>query len=41
MLGIYYFTKGYLEETFIRISAGENLSKEVMGKYLKDDFFFK
>jgi hypothetical protein len=41
MFGSYYLTKGFLEETFLKMSAGEKLSKEVIGKYLKDDFFFK
>jgi len=41
MFGAYYLTKGYLEATFLKMSVGENLSREVLGKYLKDDFFFK
>ena len=41
MVGAYYLTKGYLEETFLRMSAGEKMSREVIGKYLNDDFFFK
>lgn len=41
MLGSYYLTKGYLEETFLRLRHGEKLTNEVLSKYLKDDFFFK
>jgi hypothetical protein len=41
MLGSYYLTKGFLEETFLRMRRGENISREVLSKYLKDDFFFK
>jgi hypothetical protein len=41
MLGSYYLTKGYLEETFLRLRRGEKMSNEVLGKYFKDDFFFK
>jgi hypothetical protein len=41
MLGSYYLTKGYLEETFVRLRKGEKMSNEVLGKYFKDDFFFK
>lgn len=41
MMGAYYLTKGYLEETFIRMKRGEKLSEEILQKYLRDDFFFK
>ncbi len=41
MLGSYYLTKGFLEETFLRLRRGEKMSNEVLGKYFKDDFFFK
>jgi hypothetical protein len=41
MLGSYYLTKGFLEETFLRLGRGEKMSNEVLGKYFKDDFFFK
>lgn len=41
MLGSYYLTKGFLEETFLRMGRGEKMSNEVLGKYFKDDFFFK
>jgi hypothetical protein len=40
-LGTYYMTKGYLEETFVRIRHDQKLSNESLGKYFKDDFFFK
>lgn len=41
MLGSYYLTKGFLEETFIRLQRGEKMSNAVLTKYFKDDFFFK
>ncbi|HTX71307.1 MAG TPA: hypothetical protein VMC79_00640 [Rectinemataceae bacterium] len=41
MLGAYYLTKGFLEETFLRISSCENLPGDILTKYFKDDFFFK
>ena len=41
MLGSYYLTKGFLEETFLRLRRGEKMSNESLGKYFKDDFFFK
>ncbi len=41
MLGAYYITRGYLEETFLRMRKGEKLSDTAMQKYFKDDFFFK
>ncbi|HRY73322.1 MAG TPA: hypothetical protein P5165_08865 [Spirochaetia bacterium] len=41
MLGAYYLTKGFLEETFVRLKKGERLTDESVQKYFKDDFFFK
>lgn len=41
LLGAYYLTKGFLEETFLRMRKGEKLSDDILGKYFKDDFFFK
>lgn len=41
MLGSYYLTKGFLEETFLRMRHGERMTDEVLSKYFKDDFFFK
>jgi hypothetical protein len=41
MLGSYYLTKGFLEETFLRMRHGEKMTTEVLSKYFKDDFFFK
>ena len=41
MLGSYYLTKGFLEETFLRLRKGEKMTDEVLGKYFRDDFFFK
>jgi hypothetical protein len=41
MLSAYYMTKGYLEETFVRMKKGEKLPDQSLTKYFKDDFFFK
>ncbi|HET7839510.1 MAG TPA: hypothetical protein VFL04_07090 [Rectinemataceae bacterium] len=41
MLSAYYMTKGYLEETFVRLRKCEGLPDEALTKYFKDDFFFK
>ncbi len=41
MLSAYYMTKGYLEETFVRMKKGEKLPDQALTKYFKDDFFFK
>ena len=41
LLGSYFITKGYLEETYISMSVNEDISEELLKKYFKDDFFFK
>lgn len=40
-LGAYYLTKGYLEDTFMRLSSEQRLDDETLNKYLPDNFFFK
>ncbi len=40
-LGAYYLTKGYLEDTFVRLRIEQRLDDETLNKYLPDDFFFK
>jgi hypothetical protein len=40
-LGAYYVTKGYLEDTFMRLRTEQRLDDETLNKYLPDDFFFK
>jgi hypothetical protein len=40
-LGAYYLTKGYLEDTFMRLRIEQRLDDETLNKYLPDNFFFK
>jgi hypothetical protein len=40
-LGLYYLTKGYLEDTFCRIRKEQCLDDETLNRYFPDDFFFK
>jgi hypothetical protein len=40
-LGAYYVTKGYLEDTFVRLRNEQRLDDETLNKYLPDNFFFK
>jgi hypothetical protein len=40
-LGLYYLTKGYLEDTFMRMKAEQRLDDETLNRYFPDDFFFK
>jgi hypothetical protein len=40
-LGAYYLTKGYLEDTFIRMRKEQCLDDITLNRYLPDDFFFK
>ena len=37
----FYVTKGFLEETYTRMSSNDKVSEELLKKYFKDDFFFK
>jgi len=40
-LGAYYLTKGFLEETFVRMKYDQRLDDETLNRYFPDDFFFK
>jgi len=41
LLGSFYITKGFLEETYTSMSIRDKISEELLKKYFKDDFFFK
>ena len=41
LLGSFYLTKGFLEETYKHMKQDEAVSNELLNKYFKDDFFFK
>ena len=41
LLGSFYMTKGFLEETYIHMNRHDEISEELLKKYLRDDFFFK
>jgi hypothetical protein len=41
LLGSFYATKGFLEETYTSMSKHDKVSEELLKKYFKDDFFFK
>jgi hypothetical protein len=41
LLGSFYVTKGFLEDTYTRMSKHDKVSEELLRKYFKDDFFFK
>lgn len=41
LLGSYYISKGFLEETYTSMSRHDQVSDELLKKYFKDDFFFK
>ena len=41
LLGSFYMTKGYLEETYTSMSTHDKVSEDFLKKYFKDDFFFK
>ena len=41
LLGSFYISKGFLEETYTSMSASDKVSEELLKKYFKDDFFFK
>jgi hypothetical protein len=40
-LGAYYVTKGYLEDTFMKLRSEQRIDDETLNKYLPDNFFFK
>jgi len=41
LLGSFYVTKGFLEETYTSMKHHDKVSEEMLKKYFKDDFFFK
>jgi hypothetical protein len=41
LLGSFYLTKGFLEETWTSMSSSDKVSEEFLKKYFRDDFFFK
>jgi hypothetical protein len=41
LLGCYYITKGFLEETYTHMSNHDKVSEELLKKYFKDEFFFR
>jgi hypothetical protein len=41
LLGSFYISKGFLEETYTHMSSNDKISDELLKKYFKDDFFFK
>ena len=41
LLGSFYISKGFLEETYTSMSSSDKVSEELLKKYFKDDFFFK
>jgi hypothetical protein len=41
LLGSFYITKGFLEETYTTMSSSDKVSEELLKKYFRDDFFFK
>jgi hypothetical protein len=41
LLGSFYISKGFLEETYTTMSSNDKISDELLKKYFRDDFFFK
>jgi hypothetical protein len=41
VLGCFYVTKGFLEETYTSMNQRDAVSEQLLKKYFKDDFFFK
>jgi len=41
LLGSFYVTKGFLEETYTSMKRHDKISEELLKKYFMDDFFFK
>jgi hypothetical protein len=41
LLGSFYLTRGFLEETYQHMSNKEKIPEDLLKKYFKDDFFFK
>jgi hypothetical protein len=41
LLGCFYLTNGFLEATYTHMNTRDKVSKELLNKYFRDDFFFK
>jgi hypothetical protein len=41
LLGCFYLTKGFLEATYTRMNKRDKVSRELLDKYFRDDFFFR
>jgi hypothetical protein len=41
LMGSFYIARGFLEETYTRMSNNDKISEELLKKYFRDDFFFK
>ena len=41
LLGSFYISKGFLEETYTSMSASNKVSEDILKQYFRDDFFFK
>ena len=41
LLGSFYISRGFLEETYTSMNKHDKVSEELLKKYLRDDFFFK
>ena len=41
LLGSFYISRGFLEETYTSMSIHDKVSEELLKKYFKDDFFFR
>ena len=41
LLGSFYISRGFLEETYTHMSSNDKVSEDLLKKYFKDDFFFK
>jgi hypothetical protein len=41
LLGSFYFSRGFLEETYTDMSSNDQVSEKLKKKYFRDDFFFK
>jgi hypothetical protein len=41
LLGCFYLTKGFLEETYTHMNRNDSVSEALLKKYFRDDFFFK
>ena len=41
LMGSFYISKGFLEETYTHMSSSNKVSEDFLKQYFKDDFFFK